>query len=157
MNKTNVNICPMYPDVDIPVYQTDGSAGCDIKAYIKNSSGEPTQLWVNHGCTGEMIPTGLKVAIPSGFYLAVVPRSGLSIKTKIRISNSPGTIDSDYRNEIKIIVDNIGQHENDDICIKHGDRIAQLILLPYHQANFNIVEDLDETTRKGGFGSTGMN
>lgn len=152
--KINVGVEKMYPDVEIPVYQTSGSAGCDVKAYIKDN-GNPTFYDIQHGMRGVMIPTGLKVSIPSGFYMAVVPRSGLSAKTTMRVANSPGTVDSDYRNEVKILVDNIGRDSRDDISIKHGDRIAQLVFLPYYQAEFSVVENIGETDRKGGFGSTG--
>lgn len=155
MREINVSVEKMYPDVEIPFYQTDGSAGCDVKAYIKTDSGDPSFFMIVHGVRGLMIPTGLKIAIPNGYYMAVVPRSGLSVKTNLRVSNSPGTVDSDYRDEVKIIVDNIGIDSRDDIEVKHGDRIAQLVFLPYYQASFDIVEKLNKTERKGGFGSTG--
>jgi len=156
MQKIAVDVSPMYPDVEIPKYQTVGSAGCDVKAYVKFDDGTPTSLDIQHGMRGVMIPTGLRVSIPKGYYMAVVPRSGLSAKTSMRIANSPGTVDSDFRNEVKIIVDNHGKDEKDDVEIKHGDRIAQLVFLPYYQADFIIRDSLDNTERTGGFGSTGI-
>lgn len=156
MNKIYVDVSPMYPDAKIPEYQTEGSAGCDIRAYLKNEYGE-FSMPIGFGMRGVMIPTGLRMAIPKGYYMAVVPRSGLSAKTTMRIANTPGTVDNDYRLEVKIIVDNIGRYEEDSIIIKHQDRIAQLIFLPYYQATFSIKENLEETGRTGGFESTGRN
>ena len=94
------------------------------------------------------------MSVPEYLYLAVVPRSGISAKTKIRVANSPGIVDSDYTGEIGIIVENIG---DEDYIIHKGDRIAQGLILPYFKANFNLVDNLEETERgAGAFGSTGI-
>ncbi len=101
-----------------------------------------------------LIPTGLQMALPHGYEAQVRPRSGLAIKHGITMLNSPGTIDADYRGEIKLIVMN---HGNESFTIRHGDRIAQLIVAPVIQAEVTEVEDLDDTQRgSGGFGSTGI-
>ena len=101
-----------------------------------------------------LVPTGLKMEIPDGFEAQIRPRSGLAIKNGITLLNTPGTIDSDYRGEIKVILINLG---NEDFIIKDKDRIAQMIISPVIQANFIKVNDVQETKRgEGGFGSTGM-
>ena len=138
----------LYSDVAQPVYQTSGSAGCDVHAYIKSIG---NRITIKAGET-KIIPTGITLAIPKNFMLDVRPRSGVSVKTKLRISNSPGTVDSDYRKEIGIIIDNIGQT---DEIIQDGDRIAQFVFLPVVKAVFKYVDNLDVTGRIGGFGSTG--
>lgn len=103
----------------------------------------------------KLIPTGLSMEIPLGFEIQVRPRSGLSFKTGLMVVNAPGTIDADYRGEIKVILGNLGQ--NDEV-ITHGDRIAQLVLCPVWQASFEVASELSETERgSGGFGSTGKN
>jgi len=154
MKTVNVDICPMYSDVTIPEYKTSGSAGCDIRAYIKDYEPDTSEKvsYIYPGDT-KLINTGIKVKVPEGYYMAVVPRSGLSLKTKMRIANSPGTVDSDYILEVGIIVDNIGR---DRITISHGDRIAQLLFLPCYQAIWKIKNNLEKTERIGGFGSTGI-
>lgn len=149
MEKINVSVCTMYPDVEIPKYQTSGSAGCDVKAYFVNSK----TITVRSRET-VLIPTGLKFSVPDGYEMQIRPRSGLSLKTKLRIANSPGTLDCDYRGELMVILENTSNSE--DIKIDHGDRIAQLIFAPVVQAQFNICAELDNTERgSGGFGSTG--
>jgi len=145
----------MYDDVVVPKYETEGSAGCDVRAYLRSPENQEREfITLGAGDRGMMVSTGIKVAIPRGYYMAVVPRSGMAVKTTMRIANQPGTVDSDYRNEVKIIVDNIGDR---DLVINHQDRIAQFVFLPYYQAGFTIVENLRETKRTGGFGSTGTN
>ena len=139
----------MFDDVVIPKYETNGSAGCDIRAYLKDK----TDVVLKPEET-KIITTGITLAVPNNFVLDVRPRSGLSAKTKMRIANAPGTIDSDFRAECGIIVDNIGK---EDIVINHGDRIAQFIFLPVYQANFIKKTELNKTKRTGGFGSTGKN
>ena len=134
-----------HPDAVIPEYATEGSVGFDFHA-VKD-------VVVRPGVT-LLIPTGLAVEVPEGCELQVRPRSGMSLKTGALIKNSPGTIDSDYRGEIRVIMANIG-HEY--LRIKKGDRIAQGVLAPVIQAVEIIdVEELNETDRgEGGFGSTG--
>ena len=133
----------------LPGYQTTHSAGADIIAC----------LYEKHDITilpGQrvLIPTGLKVAIPQGFEGQVRPRSGLSLKTSLMVVNSPGTIDSDYRGELKILMGNLGA---EPVVVSHGDRVAQLVINPVVQARFELVEQLDQTLRgEGGFGSTGV-
>lgn len=146
VKEIEVEIDPMYDDVIIPEYKTEGSAGCDVRAY----TGE--QIILKGEARGVLIPTGLRMAIPLGKYIAVVPRSGMSAKTTMRIANQPGTIDSDYREEIKIIVDNIS---NDTLTINHQDRIAQFIFLDYYRAMYKRKKITDKTGRTGGFESTG--
>ena len=155
MRQINVDMVKMYDDVVVPKYETEGSAGCDVRAYLRSPENQEREfITLGAGDRGMMVSTGIKVAIPRGYYMAVVPRSGMAVKTTMRIANQPGTVDSDYRNEVKIIVDNIGDR---DLVINHQDRIAQFVFLPYYQAGFTIVENLRETKRTGGFGSTGTN
>jgi dUTP pyrophosphatase len=157
-NELYVAVEKMYPDVELPVYQTTGSAGCDVKAYPPDSdvwtdtkSGQ-VGFWIGAGQT-KLIPTGLKFSVPEGYEMQIRPRSGLSLKTKLRIANSPGTLDSDYRGELKIIMENTSSEE---IFVAKGDRIAQLIFAPVLQAVWEVKDKLDETQRgSGGFGSTG--
>lgn len=127
-----------------PKFETAGSAGADIRANI--------EILIKPGKT-ELIPTGLFIEIPQGYEIQIRPRSGLSYKTKLRVANAPGTIDSDYRGEIKVLMDNIG---NEDIVINFGDRIAQMVLSPVIQFELIESDKLSETDRgTGGFGSTG--
>ena len=150
MEKINVSVCAMYPDVEIPKYQTSGSAGCDVKAYLLPLNGieiKPQQTI--------LIPTGLRFSVPDGYEMQIRPRSGLSLKTKLRIGNSPGTLDSDFTGQLMIIIDNISI--NQDAIIDHNDRIAQLVFAPVTKAIFNFVSELNKTERgEGGMGSTGM-
>ena len=130
----------------IPKYETVGSSGLDLSANINSS------LIIKPGekC---LIPTGLAVSIPKGYELQIRPRSGLAIKNSITVLNTPGTIDSDYRGEIKIVLINLG---NEDFKVTSGSRIAQMILCPVSIAEIEEMEDLDKTDRgSGGFGSTG--
>jgi dUTP pyrophosphatase len=146
------------PHVDfIPKYKTSGSAGFDIKAYLPDNDRYGVETIIHPGET-IMVPTGLKMAIPDGYELQIRSRSGIALEGII-VTNSPGTIDSDYRGEIKIILSNI-RRPTDDVdarfSIKHGDRIAQGVLKRVPQASFDVVESLDATDRgDGGFGSTG--
>lgn len=135
----------------LPNYETTGSAGADVRASL--GSGE--SLLIKPG-ERVLVPTGLSMEIPSGYEVQVRPRSGLSFKTALMVLNSPGTIDSDYRGEVKIILGNLG---NKDEVIHHGDRVAQLVLAPVTQAHYRVSEsELSETGRgSGGFGSTGKN
>ena len=133
-------------DFDIPSYQTDEAAGVDLSASIENSI--KIRPWER-----EIIPCGISIAMPKGLEAQIRPRSGLAFKHGITILNTPGTIDSDYRGEIKVIIYN---HSGDDFIIKNGDRIAQMMLTPIIKIELEETNDLPETIRgKGGFGSTG--
>jgi len=132
--------------VKIPEYKTDGSSGMDLKAFINQSiSVKPN--------SSSLIPTGLSVAFPKNYEIQIRPRSGLAAKENIGVLNSPGTIDSDYRGEIKVIIYN---HGKNDFIVNNGDRIAQMVLTPVVNMELEETINLPETVRgKGGFGSTG--
>lgn len=145
MEKVKVKIIK-EKNVVLPKYETSGSAGIDVRANIE----EPITL---NSLERALIPTGIKMAIPSGYEVQVRPRSGLAIKHGITMLNSPGTIDSDYRGEIKVIVVNLSK---ESYVIQPNERIAQLVLNKVEQMEFVEVEILDETERgEGGFGHTG--
>lgn len=136
------------PSFELPFYATEGAAGADIRASIP----EKKSIIVKPG-ERILVPTGLCMEIPLGFEIQVRPRSGLSLKSSLMIVNSPGTIDSDYRGEVNIIVGNFG---TEDYVIEHGLRIAQLVLSPVVHARYSMVNNLGDTKRgSGGFGSTG--
>ncbi len=146
MQKQAVLIKTLSEQAKIPVYSTSLSAGADMHAAI-------TQPQIVKAGEQVMIPTGLAMAIPTGFEVQIRPRSGLAAKHGLTVLNTPGTIDADYRGEIKIILINHGQ---EDFTIEPQMRIAQMILCPVLQADFEVVEELDQTDRGiGGFGSTG--
>ena len=131
---------------EIPVYKTKGSSGLDLKALLENKIIIPPKK----SC---LIPTGLSIAIPLDTEIQIRPRSGLAANSNITVLNTPGTIDSDYRGELKIILFN---HGDNDFIVNNGDRIAQMILMPVLKVDFEEVKDLPETLRgSGGFGSTG--
>ena len=141
-----VSIKKLNSKVQLPKYKTDGSSGMDLMAFIENSINIKPQQSV-------LIPTGISIAIPEDTEVQIRPRSGLAAKSNISVLNTPGTIDSDYRGEIKIILFNHGKEE---FVINNNDRIAQMILMPVIKAEFEEVEDLPNTLRgSGGFGSTG--
>jgi dUTP pyrophosphatase len=141
-----VLIKKLDPAVEIPAYKTSGASGMDLMAFIK----EPITLKTKSSC---LVPTGISVAFSEDYEIQIRPRSGLAAKYNISVLNTPGTIDSDYRGEIKIIIFN---HGSADFVIKNKDRIAQMILMPVNKMDFEEVEILPETLRgKGGFGSTG--
>ena len=141
-----VLIKKLDPTVELPAYKTDGASGMDLMALVK----EPINLKPNSSC---LVPTGLAVAFSSDFEIQIRPRSGLAAKNSISVLNTPGTIDSDYRGEIKVILFN---HGNSDFLINNKDRIAQMILTPVIKMDLQEVNELPETVRgKGGFGSTG--
>ncbi len=132
----------------LPSYETASAAGMDIRAALNESivlmPGERI-----------LIPTGLQMALPHGYEAQIRPRSGLAIRDGITMLNSPGTIDADYRGEVKVIAIN---HGREKFTINHGDRIAQMVIAPVVQLSIKAVEELDETDRgEGGFGSTGIN
>ena len=135
------------PLVKLPSYKTEGASGMDLMAFIK----EPINLEPK---TSVLIPTGLSVAFPEDYEIQIRPRSGLAAKNNISVLNTPGTIDSDYRGEIKVIIYN---HGNENFLINNGDRIAQMILAPVVKMELEEKNDLPKSIRgKGGFGSTGQ-
>ena len=141
-----VLIKKLDPTVELPAYKTEGASGMDIMAFIK----EPINLKPNSSC---LVPTGLTVAFSSDFEIQIRPRSGLAAKNSISVLNTPGTIDSDYRGEIKVILFN---HGKIDFLINNKDRIAQMILTPVIKMELQEADKLPETVRgEGGFGSTG--
>tara|TARA_Y200000002_G_C22629761_1_gene641955 strand:+ start:65 stop:502 length:438 start_codon:yes stop_codon:yes gene_type:complete len=134
------------PSVKLPEYKTNGASGMDLTAFID----KPINI---RSKTSSLIPTGLSVAFIQNYEIQIRPRSGLAVKNNITVLNTPGTIDSDYRGEIKVIIYN---HGNDDFIINNGDRIAQMVLSPVIKMELEEVNDLPETLRgEGGFGSTG--
>ena len=136
----------LNPKVQLPSYKTEGSSGMDLMAFIDD------QIKIAPNSSA-LIPTGISVAIPNDIEIQIRPRSGLAVKNNISVLNTPGTIDSDYRGEIKIILFN---HGNREFIINNKDRVAQMILMPVYKMEFEIVENLPNTLRgKGGFGSTG--
>jgi len=132
--------------VKLPKYKTDGSSGMDLMAFLD----KPVSILPQKS---QLIPTGLSIAIPDNTEVQIRPRSGLAVKNNISVLNTPGTIDSDYRGELKVILYN---HGNKEFIVNNEDRIAQMVLMPIIKANFEEVENLPETIRgEGGFGSTG--
>ena len=141
-----VLIKKLDPAVELPNYKTDGASGMDLMALLN----EPINLKPNSSC---LVPTGLAVAFSNDFEIQIRPRSGLAAKNSISVLNTPGTIDSDYRGEIKVILFN---HGKNDFLINNKDRIAQMILTPVIKMDLEETDDLPETIRgEGGFGSTG--
>ncbi len=141
-----VLIKKLDPSVKLPEYKTNGASGMDLVAFIK----EPINIKPKMSC---LVPTGLSVAFSENYEIQIRPRSGLAAKNNISVLNTPGTIDSDYRGEIKIIIYN---HGINDFHINNGDRIAQMVLTPVVKAEFEETQDLPETIRgDSGFGSTG--
>ena len=141
-----VLIKKLDPAVKLPAYKTSGASGMDLMAFIK----EPIII---KSKTSSLIPTGISVAFSENYEIQIRPRSGLAAKKNVTVLNTPGTIDSDYRGEIKIILYN---HGSDDFNINNGDRIAQMILTPVIKMELEETNELPETLRgKGGFGSTG--
>lgn len=133
----------------LPAYETPGAAGMDLRAAVEDEA--PVILRPG---SRAMVPTGLCIAVPAGFEVQVRPRSGLAAKAGITCLNSPGTVDSDYRGELKVILVNLGA---EDFIIRRGERIAQMVVAPVVQAAWQQVDSLDETARgAGGFGSTGV-
>jgi len=133
----------------LPAYATSGAAGADLRANLPDRG----EIKLAPGARA-LVPTGLRLAIPEGWEVQIRPRSGLALKHGITLPNSPGTIDSDYRGPLGVIVMNAGDAP---FTIAHGDRIAQMVAAPVVQAGFDLVETLPETARgAGGFGSTGV-
>ena len=141
-----VLIKKLDPEIKLPEYKTDGASGMDLVAFIKES------LTIKPR-TSSLIPTGISVAFSENYEIQIRPRSGLAAKNNISVLNTPGTVDSDYRGEIKIIIYN---HGNNDFIVNNGDRIAQMILAPIMKMELEEAKNLPQTIRvKGGFGSTG--
>ena len=145
---TNINIKVVAKEgAKLPLYKTSGAAGADICALLEKP------LVIESG-KSVMIPTGLFFEIPEGYEVQIRPRSGLAAKNGVTVLNTPGTIDSDYRGEINVILINLGDKP---FTVNNGDRIAQMLVAPVIQAEFSVVTSLDETERgAGGFGSTGV-
>jgi dUTP pyrophosphatase len=147
MQKIEVNIVNTSTN-QLPAYATEGSAGMDIRANL-------TDTLTLKPLERSLVPTGLFIQLPNGYEAQVRPRSGLALNHGITCLNSPGTVDSDYRGEIKVILVNLS---NEPQQIKHGDRIAQMVINKVEQVNLQLVQSLNETTRgEGGFGHTGKN
>ena len=141
-----VLIKKLNPDVELPVYKTSGASGMDLMAFI----GEPIKIPPN---SSYLVPTGLSMAFSKDYEVQIRPRSGLAAKKGITVLNTPGTIDSDYRGEIKIILFN---HGKEDFIINNKDRVAQMILTPVIKMELEETDNLPDTLRgEGGFGSTG--
>ena len=146
--KTRALIKKLHKAVNIPEYKTSGSSGLDLEAFLEKD------LIVKSNET-VLVPTGLSIAIDENLEIQIRPRSGLAAKNNITVLNTPGTIDSDYRGEIKVILINLGKN---DFVIKNGDRIAQMVISPVIKTEFEVVDELPNTLRGlGGFGSTGKN
>ena len=143
---TKIQIKKLSTSVSTPKYETPGSSGMDIAAHIKNN------IIINPG-EKALVTTGFSIAIPKGYEVQIRPRSGLAAKRNITVLNTPGTIDADYRGEIKVILINLGKEK---FIIENGERIAQMVVCPVIQAKLEEVKELSETYRgSGGFGSTG--
>lgn len=139
---------PHAEGLPLPAYETEGSAGLDLRAAI--ADGETLVL---KPMARALVPTGLKIAVPQGYEVQVRPRSGLALKFGITCLNSPGTVDSDYRGEVGVILINLG---SEDFVIRRGDRIAQMIVARHARIHWDVRDSLDATARgEGGFGSTG--
>lgn len=133
-------------DLPLPAYQTEGSAGMDLCAAVEQDETLSPGEW-------RLISTGLRIAIPEGFEGQVRPRSGLALKHGVTVLNAPGTIDSDYRGEVKVALVN---HGKEPFVVRRGERIAQLVICPFARAEWQLVSELDDTARgHGGYGSTG--
>ncbi len=136
----------LNPKVQLPSYKTQGSSGMDLMAFVES----PIKIPPN---TSALVPTGISIAIPQDVEIQIRPRSGLAAKSNISVLNTPGTIDSDYRGELKIILFN---HGKKDFIVNNNDRVAQMVLMPVLKIDFEEVNELPDTIRgSGGFGSTG--
>lgn len=150
MSKVTIQVAPLphFEGLQLPAYETELSAGMDLRAAVP--AGEPMVV-----APGQRVlaPTGLTIALPAGYEAQVRPRSGLALKHGVTCLNTPGTIDADYRGEVKVILINLGQ---EPFTITRGERIAQMVIAPVTQGTWDAVTTLNETARgAGGFGSTG--
>lgn len=145
--KVDIKILDHGKGLDLPHYATEGSAGVDLKAAVDEAvTISPLER--------KLIPTGLSMAVPENYEAQIRPRSGLAFKHGITVLNTPGTIDSDYRGEVKVLLINLGK---EDFVVERGMRIAQLVVEKYEKVQWNVVESLDDTSRAGGgYGSTGV-
>ena len=149
MTKLRVERLPHAEGLPLPAYETPGSAGMDLRAAVA----EEAPVTLAPGARA-LIPTGLRIALEPGFEAQVRPRSGLALKHGITCLNSPGTIDSDYRGEVGVILANLG---SEPFVIRRGERIAQMVIARHERVQWSEVKSLDETERgEGGFGSTGQ-
>ena len=147
MVPVRIVVLPHGEGLELPRYETAGSAGCDVRAAIDH----PILL---EPAGRVLVPTGFRIALPEGFEAQVRPRSGLAVRHGITVLNSPGTIDADYRGEVKVVLVNLGQEA---FTIRRGERIAQLVVAAVVQAGWSVTDSLDDTARgTGGFGSTGV-
>jgi dUTP pyrophosphatase len=149
-----IKVKKLYPDAKLPVRATTGAAGFDVFAWFPESSDRGAR--VGEGWR-QLVRTGLAVAVPDGYELQVRSRSGLALKKGLVVANSPGTVDSDYRGELCVIILNTNPPagERHEVWIEHGERIAQLVVTPVPQVEYVEVDELDTTERgEGGFGST---
>ena len=145
--KVNIKILDHGEGLELPHYATEGSAGVDLKAAVDEAV-------IISPMERKLIPTGLSMAIPENYEAQIRPRSGLAFKKGITVLNTPGTIDSDYRGEVKVLLINLGK---EDFVVERGMRIAQLVVEKYEKIQWNVVESLDDTSRAGGgYGSTGV-
>ena len=143
---TKIQIKKLSNEVLTPKYETSGSSGMDISAYIRKD------IIIKSGDKA-LVPTGFSLSIPQGYEIQIRPRSGLAVKKGITVLNTPGTIDSDYRGEIKVVLINLSK---DEFTVKNGERVAQMVVCPIVQVSLQEVEELSGTDRgTGGFGSTG--
>ncbi|MEI9965161.1 MAG: dUTP diphosphatase [Caulobacteraceae bacterium] len=139
---------PHAEGLPLPAYETPGAAGMDLRAAVA----EHDSIVIRPGSRG-LVPTGFCIAVPAGYEAQVRPRSGLAMRAGVTCLNSPGTVDSDYRGEVKVILANLGE---ENFVVRRGDRIAQMVICPVVQAEWREAEVLDATHRgEGGFGSTG--
>jgi len=159
-SKIKIKVTPLPhfdPLLGFPRYETEGASGVDLRACFvrpKENKDNVEGRFLLKAKEKALIPTGLAIEVPKGFEAQIRPRSGTSLKTNLSIPNSPGTIDSDYRGEIFVLVENKGL---EDYEILHGMRIAQLVILPVYHLEWEIVETLSQTNRQqGGFGHTGI-
>ena len=137
---------PHYAGLDLPAYATSGAAGMDLRAAVSEAQ-------ILHPGHRLLVPTGIAIALPEGYEAQVRPRSGLALQYGVTVLNAPGTIDSDYRGEIKVLLINLG---NEPFVIERGSRIAQLVIAPVQQVTWRPVESLETSSRgSGGFGHTG--
>jgi dUTP pyrophosphatase len=154
MSAPEIAVTPLNhfdPALPLPAYETAGAAGLDLRASLHAS--ERTTGFKLAKSSRALVPTGLAIAIPPGFEGQVRPRSGLAARHGVTVLNSPGTVDSDYRGEVMVLLINLG---DETFTIRHGERIAQMVIAPVVQANLMQADELPDTTRgAGGFGSTG--
>lgn len=143
----SLQLLPHAAGLNLPQYATALSAGVDLEAAVE------APMTLKPGARA-LVPTGLAMALPAGFEAQIRPRSGLAFKNGVTVLNAPGTIDADYRGEVKVLLINHGQ---EDFVIERGMRVAQMVIAPFTQVSWGVVENLDETERgAGGFGSTGV-